>query len=91
MKNKDFDFSLRKYIQTLTFKMKKKQNQASKLDIVQEEQMTPLMHHINTIRVGYVDQKKDFKITWLNASKKPTLAFIFIPQSLIGLEPSYSS
>jgi hypothetical protein len=49
------------------------------------------MHDLNTIRVGYVDQKEDFKITWLNASKKPTLAFIFIPQSLIGLEPSTRS
>ena len=71
--------------------MKKKQNKASKLDIIQKEQMNPLMHDLNTIRVGYVDQKEDLKITWLNASKKPTLAFIFIPQSLIGLEPSFSS
>ena len=71
--------------------MKKKQNQASKLGIVQEEQMTPLMHHLNTIRVGYVDQKEDFKITWPNATKNPTLACIFIPQSLIGLEPSFNS
>ena len=71
--------------------MKKKQNKASKLDIIQKEQVIPLMHDLNTIRVGYVDQKEDFKITWPNATKKPTLAYIFIPQSLIALEPSFSS
>jgi hypothetical protein len=71
--------------------MKKKQNKASKLDIIQKEQMNPLMHDLNTIRVGYVDQKEEFRITWLNATKKPTLAYIFIPQSLIALEPSFSS
>ena len=71
--------------------MKKKQNKASKLDIIQKEQVFPLMHDLNTIRVGYVDQKEEFKITWLNVTKKPTLAYIFIPQSLIALEPSFSS
>jgi hypothetical protein len=71
--------------------MKKKQNKAPKLDIIQKEQVIPLMHDLNTIRVGYVDQKEEFKITWLNVTKKPMLAYIFIPQSLIALEPSFSS